>query len=63
MTRSRPADKTPVIVLLASMSQETPHEHDAPEMGAKIHIPKSNNPIDIVIIIEQLLERGKNFQS
>lgn len=52
-------DNPPVIVLLTSMFQETPHEHDAPEMGAKVHIPKSTRPVDIVIIVEQLLERGK----
>lgn len=51
--------KPPVIVLLTSMFQETPHEHNAPEMGAKVHIPKSTRPVDIVIIVEQLLERGK----
>lgn len=56
-------DPPPVIVLLTSMFQETPHEHDAPEMGARIHIPKSTRPVDIVIIIEQLLEREKNLQS
>jgi two-component system, OmpR family, response regulator len=56
-------DAPPVIVLLTSMFQEAPHEHDAPEMGAKIHIPKSTRPLDIVIIIEQLLERGKYLQS
>jgi DNA-binding NarL/FixJ family response regulator len=53
----------PVIVLLTSMFQEAPHEHGAPEMGAKIHIPKSTRPIDIVIIVEQLLERGKYLQT
>lgn len=53
----------PVIILLTSMFQETPHEHDAPEMGAKIHIPKSTRPLDIVIIVEQLLERQKYLQS
>jgi DNA-binding response OmpR family regulator len=52
-------DTPPVIVLLTSMFQEAPHEHDAPEMGARIHIPKSTRPVDIVIIVEQLLERGK----
>lgn len=52
-------EKPPVIVLLTSMFQETPHEHNAPEMGAKVHIPKSTRPVDIVIIVEQLLERGK----
>lgn len=52
-------DTPPVIVLLTSMFKEAPHEHEVPEMGAKIHIPKSTNPLDIVIIIEQLLERRK----
>lgn len=52
-------DNPPVIVLLTSMFQESPHEHDAPEMGARVHIPKSTRPVDIVIIVEQLLERKK----
>ena len=56
-------DTPPVIVLLTSMFQENPHEHDAPEMGARIHIPKSTSPVDVVIIIEQLLERVKYLQS
>lgn len=56
-------DAAPVIALLTSMFQETPHEHDVPEMGAKVHIPKSTHPIDIVILIEQLLERRKFQQS
>jgi DNA-binding response OmpR family regulator len=56
-------DKPPVIVLLTSMFQEAPHEHNAPEMGAKVHIPKSTRPIDIVIIVEQLLDRKKYLQS
>lgn len=56
-------DTPPVIVLLTSMFQETPHEHDVPEMGAKFHIPKSTRPMDIVIIIEQLLEREKHLSS
>jgi DNA-binding response OmpR family regulator len=54
-------DNPPVIVLLTSMFQEAPHEHHAPEMGAKVHIPKSTKPLDIVIIVEQLLER-KQYQ-
>lgn len=55
------AENPPVIVLLTSMFQEAPHEHHAPEMGAKVHIPKSTKPMDIVIIVEQLLER-RTFQ-
>jgi len=53
----------PVIVLLTSMFQESPHEHVAPEMGARFHIPKSTRPVDIVIIIEQLLERETYLQN
>lgn len=49
----------PIIVLLTSMFQESPHEHETPEMGAKVHIPKSTRPVDIVIIVEQLMERRK----
>ena len=56
-------DAEPVIVLLTSMFQETPHEHEAPEMGARVHIPKSTRPVDIVILIEQLLDRKKLPQS
>jgi len=53
----------PIIVLLTSMFQESPHEHETPEMGAKVHIPKSTRPVDIVIIVEQLLERKKYQQT
>ncbi|KAF0221528.1 MAG: response regulator [Geobacteraceae bacterium] len=52
--------KEPVIILLTSMFQGAPHEHPVPEMGARFHIPKSTRPVDIVIIVEQLLERKKN---
>jgi two-component system, OmpR family, response regulator len=55
-------ENPPIIVLLTSMFQETPHEHDIPEMGAKVHIPKSTRPVDIVIIVEQLMERRKYQQ-
>jgi DNA-binding response OmpR family regulator len=54
-------DSPPVIILLTSMFKGAPHEHETPEMGARIHIPKSTNPLDIVIIVEQLLDR-KKFQ-
>lgn len=53
------AEKQPVVVLLTSMFQEAPHLHETPEMGAKVHIPKSTKPVDIVILVEQLLERKK----
>ena len=56
-------DNPPIIAMLTSMFQGAPHEHDVPEMGAKIHIPKSTKPMDIVILIEQLLVRNKYPQS
>jgi two-component system, OmpR family, response regulator len=52
-------DRDPVIVLMTSMFQGAPHEHPVPEMGAKVHIPKSTPPLNVVIIVEQLLERKK----
>jgi two-component system OmpR family response regulator len=55
-------DNQPVLALLTSMFQESPHEHATPEMGARIHIPKSTRPVDIVIIVEQLLERNRYLQ-
>uniref|UniRef100_C6E0G7 Response regulator receiver protein n=1 Tax=Geobacter sp. (strain M21) TaxID=443144 RepID=C6E0G7_GEOSM len=56
-------DPDPVIILLTSMFQGAPHEHPIPEMGAKVHIPKSTQPLDIVIIVEQLLERKRRGSS
>ena len=56
-------DPDPVIILLTSMFQGAPHEHPMPEMGAKVHIPKSTPPLDIVIIVEQLLERKRRGSS
>jgi two-component system, OmpR family, response regulator len=56
-------DREPVLVLLTSMFQGAPHEHQVAEMGAKVHIPKSTSPLDIVIIVEQLLERKRRASS
>lgn len=53
-------DRDPIIILLTSMFHGAPHEHETPEMGARVHIPKSTNPYDIVIIVEQLLERRRS---
>jgi DNA-binding response OmpR family regulator len=50
-------DDPPILILLTAMFQGKPHEHETPDMGAKIHIPKSVKPLDIVILVEQLLER------
>jgi DNA-binding response OmpR family regulator len=52
-------EQQPVIILLTSMFQEGPHEHETPEMGARFHIPKSTTPLNIVILVEQLIERAK----
>jgi two-component system, OmpR family, response regulator len=52
-------ENQPVIAMLSSTFQKPPHEHDVPEMGARVHIPKYTRPVDIVIIVEQLLERKK----
>lgn len=51
----------PIIILLTAMFQEPPHEHEEPEMGARIHISKSTPPLDIVILVEQLIERRRSF--
>ena len=56
-------DCPPVIILLTTMVHGAPREHETPEMGAKVHIPKSTSPVDIVIIVEQLLERRKYLQN
>jgi hypothetical protein len=30
-----------------------------PEMGARFHIPKSTPPLDVVILVEQLIARNR----
>lgn len=52
-------DRNPITVLLTSMFHEAPHEHEVPEMGARVHLPKSMKPMDIVLVVEQLLERKR----
>lgn len=59
----RAGSRQPVIVLLTSMFHGAPHEHEMPEMGARVHISKSTSPLDVVIIVEQLLERKKILQT
>jgi len=54
-------DAEPIIILLTSMFRGEPHEHETPEMGARVHIPKSTKPIDIVILVEQLLDRKEHY--
>lgn len=56
-------DDEPTLILLTSMFRGLPHEHETPEMGARVHIPKSTKPLDIVIIVEQLLERKNYFST
>jgi len=56
-------DRDPITVLLTSMFQEPPHEHQIAEMGAKVHLPKTTKPMDVVIIVEQLLERKRKQQA
>jgi len=59
MTIRRLADDTePIIALLTSMFKGPPRMLESPEMGAKIHIPKSTHPLNVVVLIEQLLSRG-----
>lgn len=55
-------DVAPILILLTSMFKGTPHEHIDPEMGSRIHIPKSTKPLDIVIIVEQFLSRRNYCQ-
>jgi len=48
----------PIIALLTSMFKGPPRMLDSPEMGARIHIPKSTHPLSVVILVEQLLHRN-----
>jgi len=50
-------ERKPVMILLTSMFHGKPRMLESPEMGARVHIPKSTSPLDIVIIVEQLLDR------
>jgi DNA-binding response OmpR family regulator len=47
----------PIIALLTSMFKGPPRMLESPEMGARIHIPKSTHPLNVVILVEQLLCR------
>lgn len=51
------AGNEPIIALLTSMFKGPPRMLEAPEMGAKIHIPKSTHPLNVVVLVEQLLHR------
>ena len=50
----------PLMILLTSMFKEPAHEHETPDMGASVHIPKSTHPLNIVVIVEQLLDRARH---
>jgi len=52
------AQNEPIIALLTSMFKGPPRLLESPEMGAKIHIPKSTHPLNVVVLVEQLLRRS-----
>ncbi|NVN99336.1 MAG: response regulator [Geobacteraceae bacterium] len=52
------AQNEPIIALLTSMFKGPPRMLQSPEMGAKIHIPKSTHPLNVVVLVEQLLARA-----
>lgn len=49
--------KEPIIALLTSMFKGPPRILETAEMGTKIHIPKSTHPLNVVVLVEQLLQR------
>ncbi len=51
--------KDVLFVTVSSMISEPPHEHHHDVLGSKVHIPKTTKPVDIVILVEQLLMRKK----
>lgn len=53
-------DSEPVIILLTSLFQEAPHEHMFPQLGSRIHMSKTTKPVDVVILVEQLLDRKQH---
>jgi CheY-like chemotaxis protein len=57
--RNIAGDNEPIIAMLTSMFKGPPRLLPAPEMGAKIHIPKSTHPLNVVVLIEQLLNRQR----
>jgi len=55
--RKLAGDREPIIALLTSMFKGPPRMLDAPEMGARLPIPKSTHPLNVVVLVEQLLDR------
>jgi DNA-binding response OmpR family regulator len=51
------AGNEPIIALLTSMFKGEPRMLESPEMGVKIQIPKSTHPLNVVVLVEQLLHR------
>lgn len=49
----------PIIALLTSMFKGSPRMLESAEMGAKVHIPKSTHPLNVVVLVEQLLRRSE----
>jgi CheY-like chemotaxis protein len=49
--------KNVIFVTLSALIKDPPHEHDKEVLGSRVHIPKSSRPVDIVILVEQLLSR------
>jgi len=52
--------KDVIFVTVSSMIKEPPHEHNRDVLGSRIHIPKFTKPVDIVILVEQLITRKVN---
>lgn len=57
------APDEPIIAMLTSMFKGPPRMLESPEMGAKIHIPKSTHPLNVVVLVEQLLRRSAKGDS
>ncbi len=49
--------KDVLFITLSGMIKDPPHEHETNVLGSRIHIPKTTKPVDIVILVEQLLSR------
>ena len=61
--RKLAGDSEPIIALLTSMFKGPPKMLETPEMGARIHIPKSTHPLNVVVLVEQLLKRSRNGEN
>jgi len=59
MAHDLPWSKDVIFVTVSSMIKEPPHEHNRDVLGSRIHIPKFTKPVDIVILVEQLITRKR----